>query len=181
MSPVSLRQHNVADKCHIGLQPEKVLQSWGLRALKERQELAGREGTGERKGFLGPRGDQGFAGLNGLVGPLGPAGPQGPRGLRGDRGLNGNIGFEFKAKNDDNTDMVVRGADVYRRRAAPEGRAPPAPKPAPKPKGPDPKPGQAYGELAPGPFNAGAHGAPPKAQPKKEAPKPRGREKKQKR
>ena len=94
-------------------------------------------------------------------------------------GLRGPIAgpLMFKADASRDSDMVVRGADVYRRRAAPEGRAPPAPKPAPKPKGPDPKPGQAYGEPAPGygPFNAGAHGAPPKAQPKKEAPKPKAK------
>lgn len=36
--------------------------------------------------------------------------------------------------------MVVRGADVYRRQAAPEHAPPPKPAPSPKPRGPPPAP-----------------------------------------
>jgi len=51
-----------------------------------------------------------------LVGPIGPAGPQGPR---GDRGIRGNMDFQFNAVGRGaDTDIVVRGADVYRRQAA---------------------------------------------------------------
>lgn len=133
----------------------------GPRGVKGDRGKAGFGGKKGDRGMRGLKGANGYAGLDGLVGPLGPAGPQGPR---GDRGIRGNIEYEFNAPGRGaDTDMVVRGADVYRRQAAPEHAPPPKPAPPPKfpgPMPPKPPPGPKFGG-----FNAGT-GPPPQAQPK---------------
>ncbi len=112
----------------------------GLRGEQGVRGLQGKKGVRGEVGFRGAPGRRGaeeYAGLNGLVGPIGPAGPQGPQ---GNRGIRGNIDYVFNADGRGaDTDMVVRGADVYRRQAAPHAAAPPKPKPAPAPQ-PAPRP-----------------------------------------
>ena len=101
--------------------------------------LQGKKGIRGEVGFRGPagrRGAEGYAGLNGLVGPIGPQGPMGLSGMRGPM-----LPVEFKATGRGaDTDMVVRGADVYKRQAAPHAYVPKAktaqPSPAARPQAP---------------------------------------------
>jgi len=120
----------------------------------------GERGEGGFRGPAGPAGPQGYAGLNGLVGPIGPAGPMGFMGLRGP--IEGRLVFKGEGKKDNDTDMVVRGADVYRRQTAPA--KPPPPRPAPRP-APAPMPPRPAGPKY-GPFQEGAAGPPPAPKPK---------------
>jgi len=89
--------------------------------------------------------------------------------------------MDFKAagRKGTDTDMVVKGGDVYRRQAAPEKAPPPKPAPTPRPQ-PAPMPPRPQGPKY-GAFNEGAAGPPPAPKPKPKARRQENKEERQER